>query len=123
MVVDQGEIELIDFEDPVAAPNVNDVYSCIIYWVDEVDYIGPPATANRTIYVGDGTVWDWWTIGPSAPSDAESQYSVDISSYFDGIANDEEAIGNIKLKYVSNDSSGLVDILLDQVYITVNYTY
>lgn len=123
VVVDQGDIELADFYDPTGT--VTDITSCVIYWIDKAKTKGGASAsdANRTIDAGDGSAWTWGTYGPTLATSGEAQYSLDITSYFEGVSVDEAGdINNIRLRYTSNDTTGNVDFEWDQVYIVIQYT-
>ena len=123
LVVDRGDIELADFDDPTGA--VDDIFSCVIYWIDKAKAIGGASVndANRTIDAGDGSDWSWGTYGPATATGDEAEYNLDITPYFEGVsANETVDINDIRLRYTSNDTTGKVDFEWDQVYITVKYT-
>jgi hypothetical protein len=121
VVVDRGDIEIADFDDP--AGTVTNITSAIIYWIDKARIKGGAGVndANRTIDAGDGIVWTWGTYGPATATGVEQQYSLDISSHFDGVGDDTD-IADIRLRYTSNDTTGKVDFHWDQVYIVIRYT-
>lgn len=121
VVVDEDDIETADFDDP--AGTVTNITSCIIYWIDKAKTKGGYSVndANRTIDAGDGSVWTWGTYGPATATGVEQQYSLDITSHFDGIGDDTD-INNIRLRYTSNDETDKVDFEWDQVYIVIQYT-
>jgi hypothetical protein len=122
VVVDQGDIEIADFDDPTGT--VTNITSAIIYWIDKAKTKGGASAsdANRTIDAGDGSDWSWGTYGPAPATSGEAQYSLDITSYFTGVGTDATDIANIKLRYTSNDTTGKVDFEWDQVYIDIQYT-
>lgn len=123
VVVDMGDIDIADFDDPTGI--VTDITSCIIYWIDKAKTQGGASAndANRTIDMGDGSVWTWGTYGPAVSSGTEAQYSLDITPYFAGVStNETEDIRDIRLRYTSNDTTSDVDFWWDQVYIEISYT-
>ncbi len=122
VVVDQGDIEIADFDDPTGT--VTNITSCVIYWIDKARATGGASVsdANRTIDAGDGGVWTWGTYGPATATGVEQQYSLDITDYFAGVDTDAADINDIRLRYTSNDATGKVDFHWDQVYIVIQYT-
>jgi hypothetical protein len=116
VVVDKGDVDIVGFTDP--RKNVTDVLSAVVYWIDR--NAGTVTKKDRTIEIGNGSVWNWNTT-TSNPPVSFTTFSLNVTSHFLNVTSDSLDINDIQMRYISSATSEQQFFYWDQAYVIITY--